>query len=644
MIRVRETFALSLTKLRTRKVRLLITVIISGLLFTALVGASMIGRGAFASINKFNKEGLGERFIIMGSNVKPNGNFFNDQGVLDRASELQKDLIARKKAEAKRLGIPYDPTSEPAAVEEYDSPSGKQKSIAMQTPIGKQAVQEYLAAHPDAGEPEFKQGAEPYGAASYYTSVQFPYLIDGRMQVLKDGKERFGMQQKNQSGPPSGLDSFPSNWSIMSAKLLEPFTLPGQNLKAGADGSIPIIVPYSAAEELAGLSKLPSSTPPEQKLARVKELRAKASTVTFTLCYRNTTSAGFIDSAIATQQEIDRNQKNKDYKKPDLIYGLPNEPCTAAPVVRDVRSKDQKQLEAKQQTFAEKFGTPAAAQRTFTFRVVGIVPDAIPQVATRADQILAPLVTSSLGIGWFSPIEETLKEPLFADAFNPLSLGLTGQRPSYYAEFKTAAQARSFLDKQSCSPDMSVYKNSNGGPADPFKKCEAAGKLFTLSSFGSNSLALEGVKRQFTKFFSIAALVVAAIGAVIMMGTVGRLITDSRRETAVFRALGAKRLDIAQIYLLYTAILSLLISIFAVAGGSLLAVLAQHHYGAGATVQALIAFNARDLSQIFGLYTFYLPDMLLLVGLALGIGLGSIAIPLIRNVRRNPIRDMRDDT
>jgi hypothetical protein len=70
----------------------------------------------------------------------------------------------------------------------------------------------------------------------------------------------------------------------------------------------------------------------------------------------------------------------------------------------------------------------------------------------------------------------------------------------------------------------------------------------------------------------------------------------------------------------------------------------QAHWGAEVTTQAVVAYNVRDLAQSFHLYRFYAPDMLYLLGLAVAAGLVSAGVPLIRNLRRNPIRDMRDDT
>jgi ABC-type antimicrobial peptide transport system permease subunit len=122
------------------------------------------------------------------------------------------------------------------------------------------------------------------------------------------------------------------------------------------------------------------------------------------------------------------------------------------------------------------------------------------------------------------------------------------------------------------------------------------------------------------------------------------MIADSRRETAVFRAIGAKKLDIAQIYVLYTVFLSALVTLFAVGVGTLVAMVVQLKWADPITLHALLAYNSHDLDKVFRLYHFHLPDMLYLLAVAVGAGILSAVFPLIRNLRRNPMRDMRDDT
>jgi ABC-type antimicrobial peptide transport system permease subunit len=140
----------------------------------------------------------------------------------------------------------------------------------------------------------------------------------------------------------------------------------------------------------------------------------------------------------------------------------------------------------------------------------------------------------------------------------------------------------------------------------------------------------------------LAALAVVAIAAIIMTGTVGRMIADSRRETAVFRAVGAGRLDIANVYTLYAVLLSVGIAGFALVVGILAAKVVEWRYWQMTTVQAQLAFGGSDLSLQFHLFK-YNSKVVLVMLTAVGAGLVSIILPLLRNIRRSPIKDMRDE-
>lgn len=641
MIRLRDAAMLALTKLRTRKVRLTVTVVVSGLLFSLLAGASFVARGSMAGISSFSKEGLGERYIVQAYPQSSSG-FYQDAEIMDRALAIYKETVARKKTEAKRLGITYSEEADESPVQEFDYPGGKQRNLNPNHPAAKQAIQEKLDKTPQPDAKLFAATTEPYDVKALYQSQFQAMAYDqsaGQIQVLKDGKETYGDAEKSneQFGPPTGIESFVTSWTSMSSELLEPFILPEQNLKTGDDGSIPIIVPRSAAEQLLGMKTLPASTSSEDRLNRTREIREKAPDLRFSACHRNATSSTLLQQAIGTKQEMEKNKDKKDYQKPSLVYGLPTEPCGSVPITRDVRSKAEKALAAKQQQFDEIFGAQPSAQSTLKFRIVGIVPDYDMNTgAVSVGQIVRSLVTSSLGGGWYTPIDQAETNPLIKSVFTPSIYN----SPTFYAEFNTADAARKFIDKENCAIDYSKLGANN----DPLALCMEQGKAFTVNAYGSNSLALESAKKDFGKFFGFAALAVSAIACIIMMGTVGRMIADSRRETAVFRAIGAKKIDISQIYIIYVIFLSLLIAVFALAVGLAFAMYVDYRYSAEVTIEAITAYNSQNLDKAFPLYAFYLPDMLLLVGLALGAGLVSSVFPLFRNLRRNPIRDMRDDT
>jgi len=137
--------------------------------------------------------------------------------------------------------------------------------------------------------------------------------------------------------------------------------------------------------------------------------------------------------------------------------------------------------------------------------------------------------------------------------------------------------------------------------------------------------------------------VLAALSALIMAGTVGKIIADSRRETAVFRAIGAKRIDIAEIYLLYCLMVAGLITLFSVGVGLLLASWFNSAFSGDLTVEALIAFNSTNLDRQFTLLGFDAKDLGLLAAIIVAASLISAALPLLTNLKRNPINDMRDD-
>lgn len=646
MIRAREATMLAFTKLRTRKVRLVVTIIISGLLFSVLAAASIAARGTFASVASFSSEGLSDRYIAQATPFNQQATLFMNPEIIDRAVAINKDIVARKKAEAKRLGLEYNAEDDSQPVDSYPGPNGKSRQSLNPThPASIQAAQEYLASHTQlaAGVPELKHQAQAYNAQRYYESRVIPYGIDGALQVLKGGKESYDTDKNtSMGGPSSGIDSFGTSWTLMSKDLLKPFILPGQNLERGSDGSIPIIIPISAAEQLTGMKALGSSATSADRLERTKELRTAAKDINFEVCYRNAASLQYVQDAVSAQQEIERNKNKKDYRKPDLQYGLPESACSATTVVRDVRTKEQKAVDAKQQEYDRLFGASEPATAIMRFRVVGLVPDADYDMSTNVTQIIKSLVTSSLGNGWYAPVEAATQDTTVKQLFYGSTSPFNPAYPTYYAEFDRAADARRFIDEQHCEPNYRNYDPQSGD--DPAQHCIDAGTLFAVQPFGSNSLGLESVQRGFSRIFTLVGLGIAIVAALIMMGTVGKMIADSRRETAVFRAIGAKKLDIAQIYVLYTIFLSLLITAFAVAIGLLAAMGAHMQWSPQVTQEALIAYNAQDLSKVFRLYGFHLPDMLYLLGIAVVAGLLSALFPLIRNLRRNPIRDMRDDT
>ncbi len=648
MIRLSDATLLAYTKLRARKVRLIVTVVISSLLFGLLALSSFVVRGVVRSTNSFAEEGFGKRYILSADNYGGDAYMlFEDPNVLNRALALQKDEIARKKVEAKRLGIEYDSNSERLVYYEGEGSKGKGRYLEPSHPLAVQAIQEALKQRHQIGMPELKNLGEKYGATSFYETqyLAFGDPKAGELKVLKEGKEEFKANQGNDNPfGGTGLDSFSGNWALMSGDLLKVFTLDGGNGLNTPEGLIPVVAPYSAVEQLLSLSPVPASAPSQTRLNRLQEVRSKAAKLEFSVCHRNSTSSGLVREAISQQADLEQNKKNKDYQKPSLIYDVPSEPCGSVRIVRDVRSAEEKALARKQETFRQLFGEEAPIQTTLHFVVVGVAPDPPSYAAAFVDSLISSVVTSNIGPGWYTPLEFKERVPILAGLFQENQIN--GRPTSRYVELPTPEQGRQMLNEANCQPDFTALSSP---PSDlqtmsnPFTKCAQEGKPFVLMSYGSSSLALDELQKGFNKVFKIAAIVVIFIAGLIMTGTLGRIIADSRRETAVFRAIGAKRLDIAQVYITYTIAVSLLIIVVSIAVGFLLAQVVQSRFGARFTINALVAYNARDLSRQFYLYAWSSRDIAFIALSALSAGLISTIFPLIRNLRRNPIRDMRDE-
>jgi len=128
-----------------------------------------------------------------------------------------------------------------------------------------------------------------------------------------------------------------------------------------------------------------------------------------------------------------------------------------------------------------------------------------------------------------------------------------------------------------------------------------------------------------------------------MFFTMSRVLIDSRRETAVFRALGARRVDIMAIYMTYSLFVSVLILIASLIIGVTVAMALQVLYGSSFTTQAHVAYGLFDSSTNFSFFsvTYKLPVVYAVCILALGAL--ATAIPLLRNIQWNPITDMREE-
>lgn len=69
----------------------------------------------------------------------------------------------------------------------------------------------------------------------------------------------------------------------------------------------------------------------------------------------------------------------------------------------------------------------------------------------------------------------------------------------------------------------------------------------------------------------------------------------------------------------------------------------SNHFSPSLSASAVLAYNSQDLQKQFTLFGVDISYMLIIFGLILIATLLSTVIPLLTNIRRNPMRDMRDE-
>lgn len=651
MIRLADATLLASTKLRSRPFRTTLTVLLGCLLFGVLVAASLIMTGAFASIDSFRKDGLTGRYIV---NVhKPiSGNtmqlILRDPTVIAEAKKRYSELVEAKATEAKRLGLTYNQATDmPPYLLLSD---GKTEALSVNDPNG--IVQKILAEkYSDSvsfDDVQLEHLATEYSATRIFTSEAYEIARGSSLTTLKDGKEVFYDQsdeaEMNANYTKPLVDS--TQMTIAPSEITAPFIL-SDNAGWKPDGnSLPIILPQNIVEQLLGFEKLSDKATATEKLERIKIVRERAVSLSFQACYRNSSSNNLIQTVLRQQKDIKAHENDDDYQMPSTTYALPDPTkCENPTIVSDTRTTDEKHKDDNQRLFDKKFSEYVEPTSYFvSFKVVGISPVEVasngPETNQSSSQIrnLDDVITNLLrtsGIGQVIPreiYEQLPDKTKYSDIFtyNPLYLFGNEDNKIRYVEFANVHDAEKFIDEQSCTTQ---YDNT----------CKPIGRPYQASLAFSNSAALDDIRTKTTYWFEYAIVGAMILAAFIMWITISRAIADGRHESAVFRAIGFKRIDIAMIYILYTFTLSIFVTIFAGGLGVLSAYIANLKLAPVLTAQAQYGFGGIDLSKQVTLMGVDLQQLGILAIACLVTGLLGMIIPLARNVRRSPIRDLREE-
>ena len=662
MIGFLDTFTLARTKLRSKRILLIVTVIISGLLFGVLVGALIIVTGATQSATKFFEATQHGRYLVhvqpyVPQSAYPTSNF--DQPSKETIAQLQtleKDYVAKQKTLFQQQKLPFDPATIPPIL--TTNPFGARddngtifKTINQESPVYREYVKQKLKAYIKTAPntvTKITERSKRHGATAVYTSDLLS-TANGTLTYLADGKEHLDKKASpSHSGTmyddPRATNIKQATYVLSDQAVIDRFIFAPNATRAAHPDAIPVVLNTNEIASLFGkqLGIAPKPTDITQQASWYKTLYQKANGLTYTYCYRSQGERDLIQQTMQTNTDVVEKKNDPTYQPPGLQYTLPTETCGPLTIKKDTRSIEQKSIDSKQETIQKELGTYKPLEhKLLTFQIVGAFNLTDFTMQEGPVSYVSLLLGATYQQGAFIPqqLYDTLPADAARDAIllhgapspeDTSALLAEGNIKSVILSFPTIDGARAFIKQESCDVTSGDIRECTKG-------------IFA-SAYGTNYFATEEFGAFISTYLPWVLGVIMAIATIIIWVTMARVIIDSRRETAVFRALGAKRRDIAMVYLTYSLMVSGLIAAFAFALGLSLAFLADRYISAPATAFAQVAYGTFDTAApVFHVIGFDIPLLALLAGAVILISLVAVTPPLIRNVRRSPIRDMRDE-
>ena len=279
------------------------------------------------------------------------------------------------------------------------------------------------------------------------------------------------------------------------------------------------------------------------------------------------------------------------------------------------------------------------------------MPDGIEAAQSDIGSFLQQFLSTRLSHTWIVPrgsmataAQTALESTIQTAANNHDQGGANRDETLAIYEFSDPNKARNYLAAASCGEGAAQPEPAEASKTQKSNKSICLPRYVVFASpTGSNSLVNYDAMERLKPIIMWTFIGVTVIAAFILLIIISRTIADSRKESAVFRALGATRLDMSQIYFVYTMIVALLTALFSITAGLIVVYIADNVFASQITATLRIAMTPKDLATTFRFWTI---DWMVIGAVALSIIAAAVLaclIPLIRNTRRNPIKDMRGE-
>ena len=223
--------------------------------------------------------------------------------------------------------------------------------------------------------------------------------------------------------------------------------------------------------------------------------------------------------------------------------------------------------------------------------------------------------------------EKNVEDEVIKDIFEQKTVGSSFMEilfgsDAYIAEFSTADEMREFIKDVDCASEYC-------GPDVSLK----------VETFSNNAAIIYDTKNYAMNIFLWVLLASSVVIALLIYIVINRILADSRKETSVFRAIGYSRFEISQIYIMYIALFSSIVSILTTIISAVVVMAVKSIYEPQASLY-FTNFFALDQTKDFVIVDFSI--LIPLIGVPVFvIGIIASIIPLIINTHRSPLKNLR---
>ncbi len=578
-------FRIALAKLRTRKLRVVLTVCASCLAFTLVFVAIAASVSVFDSLTRAS-----DRLYAGASYIEVVDSNYTKQLKADDPSfvSLVRQQYNSDKEKYKNLikaaGLEYDEFL-------FENPIVKQDDIES-VDQSSQYAQRIQIEHTKASQPRIPtmDGVLEVGRAV----VAKP--MNGELIIMKDGR----VDQARKDALVSKVDAI----TLIPDEALAPYV--AESTVAPDADQIPLLLNMQMYRDIFGKRSIASTLGTH-----------------IDMCYRNSVAKNIFETLRFSN--IDMTDVSRvSYKRSG------DGQCVPPEVVKNSRTAERRKNDVKKAVIDKQFGveTEPLVEKV-TFVLTGVLPS--NSIADSNTQGLALGVEAAIGMAAIgrSVIPVTQSEKLLSTgifSLSPYGYGLNYEPLStaHIMKAKDARTASDYVRKYHCDPMICSSTQALG-----------------VRELTTGYYPIAVAKDNLAKITQGIAVTVFCFSVIIMAATFSRIVDDGRREVAIYRAIGIPGRAIWGVFILYGAVVALMTGILSLFVSYIWLWILDRQESNNLTQVLYARFGepARDLSVTLLGAPHWLG--ILLVAMIFACGVISIIIALTIQRRHSVVDDLR---